>query len=77
MSGQLSISSMSEIKELPKSYFKEKWYIREDLFPEPFNLDRSVGNCNIMYQVGNCFDTKEQALVKCNAIRVLLGVSPV
>lgn len=59
----------------PVSYFKEKYYIREDLFPEPFDVvKRGIHNCNIMKQLGNCFDSKDQALQKCNAIRILLSV---
>lgn len=61
-------------EDKPKSFFSDKWYIREDLFPEMFQNDRNVVNCNIMYKIGNCFDTKEEAKTKCNAIRLLLNV---
>lgn len=57
-----------------KSFFSDKWYIREDLFPEMFQSDRHITNCNIMYRIGNCFETKEEATAKCNAIRLLLNV---
>ena len=74
MSGQLSNKYMSAIEIKSKSYFSDKWYIREDLFPEQFQKDRDIVNCQIMYRLGNCFNTKEEAVAKCNAIRLLLNV---
>lgn len=71
------IQNKVDHKQLPLSYFKDKWYIREDLYPESFSPSRSVHNCNIMKEIGNCFDTKGQALDKANEIRKLLGVTTV
>lgn len=51
----------------------DKWYIREDLFPEKFRDDRPILNCNLMLEIGNCFATKEIALEVSNKIKDLLA----
>ena len=66
---------MLNVEKKPKSFFWDKWYIREDLFTEQFQKDRHITNCNIMYQIGNCFDTQEKAIAKCNEIRLLLNLT--
>lgn len=65
---------MKQENDLPKSYFENKWYIREDLEVEQFEEKRHIVNKNEMKRIGNCFDSRFEAVVKCNAIRTLLGV---
>jgi hypothetical protein len=68
--------TMENITKYPKEYFLDKWYVREDLYPEQFNTNyRDIINCNIMKEVGNCFDNEEITLAKCNAIRTLLNTN--
>lgn len=67
----------NENSKLPRSFFTDKWYIREDLCVEPFNNERHIENCNYMKNIGNCFDTKFEALEKCNSIRILFGLSTI
>jgi hypothetical protein len=67
-----------------RHFFKDKWYIREDFRPEPFyqpNLRTGTpelkyywpGALNL-YEVGNCYNTRQEAFEKCNLIRSLLGI---
>ena len=46
----------------PMSFFKYKWYVREDMNVEQFRASRSLANSNVMYRAGNCFDSSEDAL---------------
>jgi hypothetical protein len=59
------------------TFFEHRWYIREDLHVEQFEKTRHILNCNIMLSVGNCFDSREDALKKCNEIRGMIGVDPI
>lgn len=65
---------MRKENDLPRAYFENKWYIREDLYVEQFEEKRHIVNKNIMKRLGNCFDSREDAVIKCNTIRTLLGV---
>ncbi|MDD4438320.1 MAG: hypothetical protein PHS04_09830 [Tissierellia bacterium] len=58
---------------MSRDFFFDKWYIREDFFPEPFQDKWNKDFCNSMLHI-NCFDTREDALEACNAIRSLFGI---
>lgn len=61
----------------PVSFFTGKWYAREDLFPEMFKEGQDPMHYNIMLQIGNCLDSREEAVKACNALREKLNAPPV
>jgi hypothetical protein len=53
--------------------YSNKWYVREDFRPEPFYKNWDPEFCKQMQQIGNCFDTREEAMSMSNKIRELFG----
>ena len=64
------------IKNQPISFFKGKWYVREDFHEEPCisNAQRLHPEfLNYLLSVNNCFDTRQEARRAANRIRRLMN----
>ena len=54
--------------------YQEKWMIRHDLHPEQFKGFKDFSREHVEYlkKIGNYFETREDAVATCNALRLLL-----
>jgi hypothetical protein len=57
--------------------FKNKWYVRHDFNPEPMPKDWDIYHYSYMEQLGNCFDSREDAAAFSNKIRAMLNAPAV
>ncbi len=65
-------------REKERSFFRGKWYVREDFCEEPFDVDSkwsriSTKFFNSLLSLNNCFDTRQEARDAANRIRKLMN----
>ena len=67
-----------ETQKSKDRFLTGKWYIREDLCVEQFRTDIHSGKfLKYMEELGNYFESRQEAVKKANYIRGLIGAKQV